>query len=262
MRFSFTNALTKLIKSSSLNCLQKLFTLSNPSNFIQIHINVRGWSNFLKLFDEIKEKLSALATCLIEILREWEELKPERGIIENFFKVAKNTFNLDKFHSYTDKSLMKNILLTLLLTTIVVQYGFKTKTPLKRLRESYIDFEPHKTNKKKSKMSDFLWHMRSFIQKQNNVSYVFSGSMSVKDSLIEKIAGSEGAFGGRILTIEIKPLSYETTKNYLNDNAGYLKFSDDGFEEFYNCTKGIPFYINIFGNLLPKDEILDSYKSI
>lgn len=107
-------------------------------------------------------------------------------------------------------------------------------------------------------LTDFLWYMRSFIQKQNNVSYVFSGSMSVKDSLIEEIAGSNGAFGGRILTIEIKPFSYETTKNYLNDNAEYLKFTKDGFDQFYNCTKGIPFYINIFGNLLPRNVDLDS----
>ena len=60
-------------------------------------------------------------------------------------------------------------------------------------------------------LTEFLWHMRSFIQKQNNVSYIFSGSMSVKASLIVEIAGSNGAFGGRILTIEIKPFSYETT---------------------------------------------------
>lgn len=107
-------------------------------------------------------------------------------------------------------------------------------------------------------LGDFLWYMRSFIQKQNNVFYVFSGSMSVKDSLIEEIAGSNGAFGGRMLTIEIKPFSHETTKKYLNDKASYLKFTDDGFDQFYNCTKGIPFYINTFGNLLPKNVILDS----
>lgn len=107
-------------------------------------------------------------------------------------------------------------------------------------------------------LTDFLWYMRSFIQKQNNVSYVFSGSMSVKDSLIEEIAGSNGAFGGRILTIEIKPFSHETTKNYLNDKANYLKFTDDGFDQFYECTKGIPFYINVFGNLLPRNISLDA----
>ena len=107
-------------------------------------------------------------------------------------------------------------------------------------------------------LTDFLWYMRSFIQKQNNASYVFSGSMSVKDSLIEEIAGSNGAFGGRILTIEIKPFSHETTKNYLNDKADYLKFTDDGFDQFYECTKGIPFYINVFGNLLPRNISLYS----
>lgn len=107
-------------------------------------------------------------------------------------------------------------------------------------------------------LTDFLWHMRSYIQKQNNVSYVFSGSMSVKDSLIEEIAGSNGAFGGRILTIEIKPFSHETTKNYLNEKASYLKFTDDGFDQFYECTKGIPFYINVFGNLLPRNISLDA----
>lgn len=107
-------------------------------------------------------------------------------------------------------------------------------------------------------LTDFLWYMRSFIQKQKNVSYVFSGSMSVKNSLIEEIAGSNGAFGGRILTIEIKPFSHETTKNYLNDKANYLKFTDDGFDQFYECTKGIPFYINVFGNLLPRDISLDA----
>ena len=100
-------------------------------------------------------------------------------------------------------------------------------------------------------LTDFLWYMISYIQKQNNVSYVFSGSMSVKDSLIEEIAGSNGVFGGRMLTIEIKPFSYETTKNYLSEKAGYLKFTDDGFNQFYTCTKGIPFYINTFSNFLP-----------
>ena len=107
-------------------------------------------------------------------------------------------------------------------------------------------------------LTDFLWYMRSYFQKQNNVSYVFSGSMSVKDNLIEEIAGSNGAFGGRMLTIEIKPFSYETTKNYLNEKADYLKFTDDGFDQFYTCTKGIPFYINTFGNLLPRNVVLDA----
>ena len=48
-------------------------------------------------------------------------------MIEDFFKAAKGAFELGKFHSFTDKSMYKNIYLCPLLTTLVVQTGFKTK---------------------------------------------------------------------------------------------------------------------------------------
>ena len=32
---------------------------------------------------------------------EWKEYKPVRGIIEDFFKAAKEAFGLGKFHSFT-----------------------------------------------------------------------------------------------------------------------------------------------------------------
>ena len=46
------------------------------------------------------------------------------------------------------------------------------------------------------KLDGFLWFFRSIIQRQRNVAYVFSGSLSSKDTIIEKIAGENGAFGG------------------------------------------------------------------
>ena len=45
--------------------------------------------------------------------------------------------------------MVKNILLSLLLTTLVIQQGFQTKTQLQRLSEGYLDFQEPKTNKKK-----------------------------------------------------------------------------------------------------------------
>lgn len=97
----------------------------------------------------------------------------------------------------------------------------------------------------------FLWVLRSYIQNQNNVAYVFTGSMSLHDRLIYEIAGKQGAFGGRMLTIELKEFSVDTTRNYLNEKADYLKFTDEGFKTFYKYTSGIPAYINIFAKLLP-----------
>lgn len=102
----------------------------------------------------------------------------------------------------------------------------------------------------------------SIIQSQKNIGYVFSGSMSVKDELITDIAGQKGAFGGRILNFEVKAFSHTTTKNYLNERADYLKFTNDGFERFFKCTKGILYYVNSFARLLPPNEELDEEKII
>jgi len=80
--------------------------------------------------------------------------------------------------------------------------------------------------------------------------------MSIQDELIPQISSSNGAFGGRILNIQLDPFSKETTRKYLNQNASDLIFTEESFERFYKCTRGIPAYINIFGNLLPKNTTL------
>ena len=86
--------------------------------------------------------------------------------------------------------------------------------------------------------------------------------MSIKDELIADIAGQKGAFGGRILNYELKTFSFDTTKNYLMEKADYLKFTDEGFERFYKCTNGIPYYVNSFARLLPPNEELNEEKII
>ena len=106
-------------------------------------------------------------------------------------------------------------------------------------------------------VNSFLWYISGLVQSQKGIGYMFSGSMSVKDELIDDISGRKGAFGGRILTFELQPFSFETTKKFLIENADYLKFSDDGFEQFYEYTGGIPYYINSFARLLPPNRVLD-----
>lgn len=111
-------------------------------------------------------------------------------------------------------------------------------------------------------VNGFLWYIRSVIQSQKHVGYIFSGSMIVKDDLIADIAGQNGAFGGRILNYEVKTFSSDTTKNYLTEKADYLEFTDEGFDRFYKCTNGIPYYINTFARLLPPNEKLNEEKII
>ena len=110
------------------------------------------------------------------------------------------------------------------------------------------------------RLDSFLWFLRSIIQSQKNVAYVFSGSITSRDSIIEKIASKDGAFGGRMLNVEIYPFNKETVRKYLNEKLPSLKFEDSGFERFYKCTKGIPYYVNTFAKLLQQDISLNEDK--
>ena len=87
---------------------------------------------------ELKNKITSIVKVLYAELEKWDDLKPIRGIIEDFFKVAKNAFGLGEFHSYTVESMSRNIYLCLLLTTLIVQEGYKTKTKLQRLSEGDV----------------------------------------------------------------------------------------------------------------------------
>ncbi|MDR1819647.1 MAG: AAA family ATPase [Methanobrevibacter sp.] len=109
-------------------------------------------------------------------------------------------------------------------------------------------------------LDNFLWLFRSVIQNQRNVAYIFSGSISSRDDMIEKIAGRKGAFGGRMLTIEINPFTKDTVYKYLKEKLPSLIFEEDGFERFYKCTRGIPHYVNTFAQLLEKNTPLDDKK--
>ena len=54
-------------------------------------------------------------------------------------------------------------------------------------------------------LDSFLWNFRGYVTEQRNVAYILSGSMGLQDNLISDIAGQNGAFGGRMLTININP---------------------------------------------------------
>ena len=99
----------------------------------------------------------------------------------------------------------------------------------------------------------FLWVLRSYIQNQRNIAYVFTGSMSLNDTLISEISGQNGVFGGRMIAFHLSKFSKSTVKQYLNEKKPNLKFSEDGFNSFYDNTLGIPAYINNFAKILPEN---------
>jgi len=100
----------------------------------------------------------------------------------------------------------------------------------------------------------FFWLIRSYSQEQYNVSYIFTGSVSQTSEIINMINGQTGAFGGRMLQFNIDPFSKKHTKEYLNKEKPELLFTEEGFERFYSCTRGIPAYINSLASILPTDS--------
>ena len=99
----------------------------------------------------------------------------------------------------------------------------------------------------------FFWLIRSYSQKQFNVSYIFTGSVSKTSQIINMINGQTGAFGGRMVQINIEPFSREDTENYVLERSNNITFTEEGFNQFYRCTQGIPAYINSLCSILPSD---------
>lgn len=206
----------------------------------------------------------------------------ENGVMEHFFNCWMTALKNKKFNSVREK--IKKIIKTkkISIEEIVDISGYpvpilESENNPKELLEFVIDL-PQKiyennSNKIKgvifiidefqalndlgNKLRGFLWLLRSYIQNQKNVAYVFSGSINSNDKIIEKIAGNNGAFGGRILSVQIEPFTKQVVKNYLNEKVPEMKLSETGFERFYKCTKGIPHYVNTFGRILEKNKILN-----
>ena len=96
----------------------------------------------------------------------------------------------------------------------------------------------------------FLWLFRSFTQKQDNVTYIFTGSTSTTSDMVDKLNGIDGAFGNRMIQFNLEPFTKEESKNYLKDKIPEISFDKNGFNRFYKCTRGYPAYINSFCNIM------------
>lgn len=86
---------------------------------------------------------------------------------------------------------------------------------LNNILTTYVDLS--KVYGKNESRKFFFWLIRIFSQTQDNVSYIFTGSVSKTSDIIEMINGQTGAFGGRMVQVNIDPFTKEETKNYLKD---------------------------------------------
>ena len=141
------------------------------------------------------------------------------------------------------------------LSRFVMEFPQKIVDEIEGIDGFVIIIDEFQMLKKINQLDKFFWLIRSFNQTQHNVSYVFTGSISRSSELINELNGEEGPFGGRIQQIIIEPFSKNETKSYFDDKMSEIRFTEEGFDRFYKCTRGIPLYINSFYNVMDSSQV-------
>ena len=143
------------------------------------------------------------------------------------------------------------------ISKFVMEYPQKVVDNIDGIDGFIIIIDEFQMLKKLENPEAFFWLIRSYSQFQSNVSYVMSGSISRTSDAIEMLNGASGAFGGRMIEIDIEPFTKEETRSYFKDRFSEIKFTEEGFDRFYKYTRGIPIYINSFYNVLSSHELYD-----
>ncbi|OED30408.1 ATP-binding protein [Methanosphaera sp. WGK6] len=240
--------------------LLKKILKDQPDDILTIYIDLSRiyGENQGKISEEevLKELLSSIEAKINE-----DKTQPQK--IEQTIKNKLNTLKL-KNYDFKDATTILNIPLPEIrdnyqeLSKFVMELPQSIVDSTEDIKGFIIVMDEFQLLKNLSNPEAFFWLIRSFVQEQSNVSYIFTGSVSKTAEVIEMLNGQTGAFGGRMIQIHIDPFTKEETLNYINDKSDNIRFTSDGFERFYKCTRGIPAYINTFCNILNPGEEYDS----
>ena len=235
--------------------LKKIMTEIEP-NIICTYIDIS------QIYARVKEELT-IETVLIELLKEMNR-SIQSNNYKNKYKAKINELidNLKlKNYDFHDITTILNIPIPKAetdygkLSQFVMEFPQKIVDDLDELNGFVIIIDEFQMLRKINHLDKFFWLIRSYSQTQHNVSYIFTGSISRSSQIINELNGESGAFGGRLQQMTINPFTKEETKSYFQDKMSEIEFTDDGFERFYKCTRGIPLYINSFYNVMDSSQI-------
>ena len=239
--------------------LQKILK-NAPNNIIITYLDVS--KIFGETFGELKEE-----TLLIELLDAMSNsIKEKNKEFNTYFNNLKDFINKLRLNNYdfTNTGDLFGIPIpnsyknSKKLSKFVMEFPQKFVDNNDNINGFIIILDEFQILKNLENPEAFFWLIRSFNLFQSNVNYVFSESVSNTAEIIEMLNESSGAFGGRIKQINIEPFSKNEVKSYLNDMMKELEFTEDGFEMLYECTRGIPMYINSFCNVLNPQKVYDA----
>ena len=238
--------------------LKKIMT-EIESNIICTYIDIA------QIYAQEEDELTK-ETALIELLKEMNQTIQANNY-KNKYK-AKITELIDnlklKKYDFHDITEILNIPIPKTetnyrkLSQFVMEFPQKIVDEIDEISGFVIIIDEFQMLKKINDLDKLFWLIRSYSQTQHNVSYIFTGSISRSSEILNEINGESGPFGGRLQQITINPFTKEETKSYFKDKMSEIKFTEDGFERFYKCTRGIPLYINSFYNVMDSNQLYTS----
>ncbi len=120
------NIVPLIFPKSNFKLQKALNSLSYP---IQLFNKTKIENKTKKFFQQLKKEFK-------RNMENWKHFKYIRSIIEDMFKLAKQSLDMHRIHRYTTESIVKHTSLNVLLMGTIISLGYSSKTELQTLAES------------------------------------------------------------------------------------------------------------------------------
>ena len=167
-----------------------------PSQYLSVFIDLSEITGRKKGKITEEEVLKIILNRIYGILDEKNMRKLKDKILSNFKKLLLKNYDFSNDVNFLDIPIPVIFDNYKELGKFVMELPQNIVDSSEDIKGFVIVFDEFQLLKNLKNPDAFFWLIRSFTQKQFNVSYIFTGSISKTSDIINMVNGQEGAFGG------------------------------------------------------------------